>query len=267
MWDEGKEDDRIEQVWFSGVHSNVGGGYPKQGMSLVALDWMMAKAHRQGLRFIGDVRASYHERHNVNDKLYDSRSGKGVYYRYKVRDIGEMCSENNTPVDIHVSSFDRISVGTEGYTPVNFPVGLRAVATNNNPPAAGEDDQSAQRLADKINGALSDSKQLLDKAKKWMLIRRCSHYAFLGLTGAIVWFALKTKTTAIVTSAFLNGFLKVVGFIAGDTIAERVMKPILTRPELGFPLLGLLVLSYLAGLWAKTRIKRIFSIFWLRTLR
>jgi len=25
---------RIEPVWFTGVHSNVGGGYPKQGMSL-----------------------------------------------------------------------------------------------------------------------------------------------------------------------------------------------------------------------------------------
>lgn len=46
LWDESAENPanpRIQQVWFAGVHSNVGGGYPRQGMSLVALDWMMAE--------------------------------------------------------------------------------------------------------------------------------------------------------------------------------------------------------------------------------
>jgi hypothetical protein len=34
LWDEREEDTgRIEQVWFAGAHSNVGGGYPKPGMS------------------------------------------------------------------------------------------------------------------------------------------------------------------------------------------------------------------------------------------
>ena len=30
----------LEQVWFAGVHSNVGGGYPRTGLSDLALDWM-----------------------------------------------------------------------------------------------------------------------------------------------------------------------------------------------------------------------------------
>ena len=40
LWNEAESASpgRIEQVWFAGVHSNVGGGYPKQGMSLVPLD-------------------------------------------------------------------------------------------------------------------------------------------------------------------------------------------------------------------------------------
>jgi len=33
-----EHDPRIEQVWFAGCHANVGGGYEKQGLSLVALD-------------------------------------------------------------------------------------------------------------------------------------------------------------------------------------------------------------------------------------
>ena len=47
---------QVEQVWFAGVHSNVGGGYPKQGMSLVTLDWMMQKARACGLRLLSDDR-------------------------------------------------------------------------------------------------------------------------------------------------------------------------------------------------------------------
>jgi uncharacterized protein (DUF2235 family) len=44
-------DERISQVWFAGVHSNVGGGYPNDGLSYVSLQWMMREAEHQGLRF------------------------------------------------------------------------------------------------------------------------------------------------------------------------------------------------------------------------
>src|SRR4051812_5118886 len=35
---------RISQVWFVGVHCDVGGGYPQDGLSYVTLDWMMDRA-------------------------------------------------------------------------------------------------------------------------------------------------------------------------------------------------------------------------------
>jgi len=41
----------LEQVWFAGVHSNVGGGYPKRGLSDLALLWMLRKAEACDLRF------------------------------------------------------------------------------------------------------------------------------------------------------------------------------------------------------------------------
>ena len=41
----------VEQVWFSGVHSDVGGGYPERGLSDVTLRWMLAKATLAGLQF------------------------------------------------------------------------------------------------------------------------------------------------------------------------------------------------------------------------
>src|SRR6266850_973433 len=47
LWDQSipseNKNQKIEQIWFAGAHSNVGGGYPKQGMSLVPLDWLMEK--------------------------------------------------------------------------------------------------------------------------------------------------------------------------------------------------------------------------------
>ncbi|MGH8751559.1 MAG: DUF2235 domain-containing protein, partial [Burkholderiales bacterium] len=46
-------DDRagIEQVWFCGVHSNVGGGYADSGLSDLTLNWMITKAKILGLQF------------------------------------------------------------------------------------------------------------------------------------------------------------------------------------------------------------------------
>ena len=34
----------IEQIWFAGVHSDVGGWYDERGLSTVALHWMLEKA-------------------------------------------------------------------------------------------------------------------------------------------------------------------------------------------------------------------------------
>lgn len=40
-----------EQVWFPGVHGNVGGGYVDCGLSNIALKWMIDKAKNTGLMF------------------------------------------------------------------------------------------------------------------------------------------------------------------------------------------------------------------------
>ena len=44
----------IAQSWFSGVHMDVGGGYPEGECELsdVALNWMKRNAERRGLKFV-----------------------------------------------------------------------------------------------------------------------------------------------------------------------------------------------------------------------
>ena len=56
----------IEQVWFAGYHSDVGGGTDDPGLSDVALEWMMQRAASIGLEFSGEY---------VEKKLHPDHAG------------------------------------------------------------------------------------------------------------------------------------------------------------------------------------------------
>jgi uncharacterized protein (DUF2235 family) len=109
LWDESSETDpaRIEQVWFPGVHSDVGGGYPKHTLSLVALDWMITKAKAPerdigspGLHLIQQRRKEITEHSDWHGPQHDSRSLAGAYYRYNPRDIEKLCNDKKKGVHI-----------------------------------------------------------------------------------------------------------------------------------------------------------------------
>src|SRR6202163_3529172 len=79
---------RISQVWFTGVHSDIGGGYPQNGLSYVTLDWMMERAKAYGLRYLEVQRELLlNSQIDPNDKLNDSRKGLASYSRYKPRNL------------------------------------------------------------------------------------------------------------------------------------------------------------------------------------
>jgi uncharacterized protein (DUF2235 family) len=52
LWGPCLADQDIKQVWFAGVHSDVGGSYnePESGLSKLALEWMFVEAREHGLR-------------------------------------------------------------------------------------------------------------------------------------------------------------------------------------------------------------------------
>lgn len=135
LWSENIDNNdhqRIKQVWFSGVHANVGGGYPKQGMAWITLEWMMLHAKRADLRFVKEDINQYTENKDVSDKLYDSRSGLGAYYLYKQRNIAQLwdryTSKTSKP-QIHISVFERIATRAEGFAPSNIPDDFEIVIT------------------------------------------------------------------------------------------------------------------------------------------
>jgi uncharacterized protein (DUF2235 family) len=43
--------ERVKQVWFEGVHSDIGGGYEEGGLSDITLRWMVTEAEAVGLAF------------------------------------------------------------------------------------------------------------------------------------------------------------------------------------------------------------------------
>lgn len=116
------ERDGIEQVFFSGVHSNVGGGYPKQGLAYVSLEWMLSKiksdSGKDGIILRNGFEEEVKENTKVHDKLYNSRSGPAVFYRYKPRFFDAI--KPLSVIKVHYSCLERIVRQTQDYNPGNF---------------------------------------------------------------------------------------------------------------------------------------------------
>jgi len=69
LWEPAAAKQTIEQVWFAGAHSDVGGGYAERGLSDIALAWLLDKAEAQGLRLVDGWRKGL--AHNPEQDLHD----------------------------------------------------------------------------------------------------------------------------------------------------------------------------------------------------
>ncbi len=79
IWTGQHDHQEMVQMWFPGVHSNVGGGYVKDGMANVPLKWMVEVSRAQGLEVDGGFLEPYVP--YEFDRLYKSKS-----LGYKVMD-------------------------------------------------------------------------------------------------------------------------------------------------------------------------------------
>lgn len=117
LWDEELEAyQSMHQVWFCGMHTDVGGGYQEQGLADLSLEWMTSEAEKKGLHV--------YQHHEVvispdpDGVMHDSRGSKlSRLYRRKVREWNS--AERGNPV-VHKSVKQRTSARNNrdtGYRP------------------------------------------------------------------------------------------------------------------------------------------------------
>jgi Uncharacterized alpha/beta hydrolase domain (DUF2235) len=147
LWDEAAEKRivmcgvkarRITQVWFAGVHSNVGGGYPDDRLSLVPLLWIMREAKACDLP-LDDAIRKYELESSQFARLYDSRAGLAAYYPYGPRqipnyEIGVTSTQESgelLPI-VDGSVIMRMAYGPDQYAPIILPRRFWVMARDGN---------------------------------------------------------------------------------------------------------------------------------------
>ncbi len=111
---------RLEQAWFAGVHSNVGGGYSPDGLANEALHWIVEKAESLGLEFDSDYLV--HFRPCFNSVMQNSMTPTYRTLGEHIRPIGKQLADGEC---VHRSAIDRANLAACAYQPSNLPASLR----------------------------------------------------------------------------------------------------------------------------------------------
>ncbi len=113
----------VQQVWFPGVHSNIGGGYVDRGLSDRTLLWMAIKAYESGLGLDGTYIARRVDP-NYHGEMRDSMNAFYKALRPIIRDIGQAPGVNQ---EIHFSALRRRQHSTNNYRAENL---IKAIDQN-----------------------------------------------------------------------------------------------------------------------------------------
>lgn len=252
----------IEQVWFAGMHSNVGGGYPKDQVAYISLYWMMRNAsdekiHGNGkaLRFHPGALDEVRDVANLHGKVYDSRSGLSAYYRPRHRDVGAFSrSTISGKAKIHASVMARIARRTDGYAPSNIQNDYEVVGT----------DAAPKTLMNQSKPTTSCVyKKLMARAEGFATWRRRLYFAFLAVTlwfiGYLVWGVYCAPTTAPADwQEYAAGLVK--KFV--PIVPESVVDPAFSRADWLAGFIGLLGLLFWMQQFVKRLIRNLASMAW-----
>jgi uncharacterized protein (DUF2235 family) len=193
LWDEisSHHPDRIKQVWFAGVHSDVGGGYPDDTASYIPLAWMLREAAGAGLRFAPTAVEKICRIAGYIGPLHDSRRGLAGYYRYQPRKIGAYLHSSDPTTlimqdptlrkrggrprlrlaNIHQSVIDRIATGNDSYAPLVLPKEYNTIAAPAEPASPRETLAGASLRA-----------QEQERGWDWVWHKRVNYFLSVGVS-------------------------------------------------------------------------------------
>lgn len=120
LWEDVAAHQVLEQRWFAGVHTNIGGGYEKDGLANIPLHWLKAKAVDLGL----DVDEAFLRYYKpwFGDVLRNSMTWYYKLLGRRTRDIGAGHGSNEV---IDESVFRRMKHLQAAYQPVNVIAALQ----------------------------------------------------------------------------------------------------------------------------------------------
>ena len=120
LWNESRRSEHqiIEQVWFPGFHSDVGGSHPDPRISDITLKWMLENVRDKGLR----LRIGWEDSINPDPlgAIQESHRGLWSIWRPTQRRIPESAK-------IHASVFKRMENSASPYSPRNLPAKYHVV--------------------------------------------------------------------------------------------------------------------------------------------
>lgn len=294
-WDEheekrkkGKVDpDRLTQVWFPGMHADVGGGYPDDGLSLVPLCWMIDEAKKKGLVFENVIVDEYRALASPTGRMYDSRGGiVGGLWRYQPRNVQFLMDnkDDTVPKDkritplVHHCVVTRMTYGNDGYAPKSLPFKIDILLPNNTrvPFDSAAADAALQTADDDATKTvLGDLKTLIDTAqaqdKRGYLfalvldsvwVRRCVYFVTLGLALVALVFPLiyslldrsdKTEKINQITGGTVHYLLSLFkGMI--PSYANPWVDAVSASPQLAVNIVLLFIISLIVSKFLRLRI-------------
>jgi uncharacterized protein (DUF2235 family) len=182
---------RLQQVWFAGMHSDVGGGYSDDSLAYVSLGWMISEASQCGLRFDPSALQLMARARNEHGPLHDSRRGLAGYYRYQPRKLSARMQPRDPTtlimqdpdlaygllqsVNVHDSVLHRIRDGTDSYAPIVLPQMYTVVA-------AGTSIETAQQAANRATQQ--------DRIWDTVWRKRVTYFATVGVSLVLAAFPL-----------------------------------------------------------------------------
>lgn len=238
LWDESEEseeslsatrveEERISQVWFAGVHSNVGGGYADDALSYVSFKWMADQAKICGLLFSDDLLAYHTAKADMLGRIYDSRRGLAGYYRYNPRKIewltngqvheqrlfGGRWPKPSPSVTvprpkIHQSVLERIKAAPEAYAPIGLPARYAVVTAEGS---------ILDGLAHPLETAAVSQARVGAQEAVWNLVwwRRIAYFAVVAVTLAVLSSPFRDGADAAAKPVELNAAGRAVAALGG----------------------------------------------------
>ena len=235
-------DERISQVWFAGVHTNVGGGYPDDALAYIPFVWMITEARRCGLKFKSDYANASPDpgqmiadpdtfknaisRRDKDGRLYDPRKGLGGYYRYGPRKLvphfykeSKKLEEDEVDVErakIHETVFRRLQNHAQAYAPVGLPPCYDIVREDGE--IVSPDDFRIAPDQDPVENSRAAAQRALAQEHVWNEVwkRRIVYFATVGATLWLVMFPLLSSAPPVDEfTSRIRGVSDLVRFFGG----------------------------------------------------